>query len=320
MTRDAGPLGRLWGFAPLLLALAVLAWAGNSVVGRAMVGTVPPMALSFWRWLFAFLVITPLAWPKLKADWRELVRRWPMVLLLGASGVAGMGALVYMGVQSTTALNSILLQASMPPVVLLFGWLLLRDRTSAGQALGVALSLLGVLAIISAGRPGELLRLRLNPGDVLILTGVLLYSGYSLLLRFRPKVHPLSLLWATFGVALVTIAPFYAAELIGGRGFAPGFKAAWGIGFVALFPSVLAYLFYNRGVELIGAGRASQFTHLMPMFGALLAVGLLGETVQLYHAVGLALIAAGIAVSTLAARRQVRAAFEATRPSASIHP
>ena len=308
MQSNSGLPGRLWGFAPLLLALAVLCWAGNSVVGRAMAGTVPPMALSFWRWAFAFLVITPIAWPKLQADRGELLRRWPMVLLLGMSGVAGMGALVYMGVQSTTALNSILLQASMPPVVLLFGWLLLRDRTSTGQALGVGLSLLGVLAIISAGQPANLLHLKLNPGDALILSGVLLYSAYSLLLRFRPKVHALSLLWATFGVALVTIAPFYAAELMGGRGFLLGFKAASGIGFVALFPSVVAYLFFNRGVELIGAGRASQFMHLMPIVGAVLAVGLLGETFHLYHAAGLALIVAGIAVATVAARRARAAA------------
>ena len=305
-------LGRLWGFAPLLLALAVLFWAGNSVVGRAMAGTVPPMALSFWRWVFAFLAVTPLAWSKVRADWRELVRRWPMVVLLGASGVAGMGALVYLGVQSTTALNSILLQASMPPVVLLFGWILLRDRTSAGQALGVGLSLLGVVEIISAGRPQNLLHMKLNPGDALILTGVLLYSGYSLLLRFRPKVHPLSLLWATFAIALLTVSPFYAAEVIGGRGFALSFKAIWGICFVALFPSVLAYLFFNRSVELIGAGRASQFMHLMPIFGSVLAVSLLGERFHLFHAIGIALIAAGILVATLAVRAQARAAIAAS--------
>ena len=311
MSSYSAPLGRLWGFAPLLLALAVVFWAGNSVVGRAMAGTVPPMALSFWRWAFAFLVVTPIAWPKVRGDWRELVRRWPMVVVLGASGVAGMGALVYLGVQTTTALNSILLQASMPPIVLLLGWLLMRDCTSPGQAVGVALSLVGVLAIIAAGQPANLLRLKLNPGDALILTGVVLYSAYSLLLRFRPKVHPLSLLWATFGVALATIAPCYAAELAGGRGLHLGFKAVWGIGFVALFPSVLAYLFFNRGVELIGAGRASQFMHLMPIFGAILAVGLLGESFHLYHAVGLVLIAAGIVTATWAARRQLRAAVAA---------
>ena len=313
MSSISGLPGRLWGFAPLLLALAVLSWAANSVVGRAMAGTVPPMALSFWRWVFAFLAVTPLAWPHLKGDWRELVRGWPMVVVLGASGVAGMGAFVYLGVQSTTALNSILLQAAMPPIVLLFGRLLLRDRTSAGQALGVGLSLLGVVVIICQGRPWNLLDLRLNPGDALILTGVLLYSGYSLLLRFRPKVHPLSWLWATFAVAVLVIAPFYAAELVDGRSFALGFKAAWGIGFVALFPSVLAYLFYNRGVELIGVGRASQFMHLMPVFGAVMAVALLGESFHLFHAAGLALIAAGIATATVSARAQARAALAAAR-------
>ena len=313
MTHRQGPVARLWGFAPLLLAAAVLFWAGNSVVGRAMAGVAPPMALSFWRWVFAFLVTTPLALGRLKTDWRVLAKHWPIVLGLGLSGVASFGALVYVGVQTTTALNSILLQAAMPPIILLFAWIGLRERTTRGQVASVALSLLGVLLIISAGRPWNLLHLKLNPGDALVMVGVVLYAVYSLLLRFRPPVHPLSLLWATFGVAVLALAPCYAFELASGRGFVLGPRAALGIGYVALFPSVFAYLCFNRGVELIGAGRAGQFMHLMPIFGSILAVALLGERFHAYHAVGLVLIASGIGAATLASRAASRAPLQATQ-------
>jgi drug/metabolite transporter (DMT)-like permease len=313
MNHREGLAARLWGFAPLLLATAVLFWAGNSVMGRAMAGIVPPMALSFWRWTFAFLVATPLAWGRLKTDWRVLVKHWPIVLGLGVSGVASFGALVYVGVQTTTALNSILLQAAMPPIILLFAWISSRERTTGGQIAGIALSLLGVLVIISAGRPWNLLHLALNPGDALVMIGVVLYAIYSLLLRFRPPVHPFSLLWATFGIAVLALAPLYAFELASGRSFALGRSALLGIGYVALFPSVFAYLCFNRGVELIGAARAGQFMHLMPIFGSILAVMLLGERFHAFHAVGLVLIAAGIGTASLAARAAAAPTHEPKR-------
>jgi drug/metabolite transporter (DMT)-like permease len=217
--------------------------------------------------------------------------------------VGAFGALLDLGQESTTALNSLQMQAALPPRIMLFARIAQRERTSAGQVAGVALSLLGVLAVITEGRPGNLTHLRLNPGDGFILVGVVLYATYSLLLRFKPAVHPMSLLWATFLAALLLLAPFYVWELMAGRTFHLGAQAALGLAYVAAFPSFLAYLCYNRGIELIGSARAGQFLHLMPVFGAVLAVTLLGEAFRPYHLAGVILIAAGILVATLAARK-----------------
>lgn len=295
---------RLWRAAPLLLAATMLFWAGNSIAGRAMSGVVPPMTLTFWRWVLASLLVAPLAWKHLKTDGPVLRRHWKLVVLLSLSGVASFGALLYWGLESTTALNSLLMQAAIPPLILFFGFVLLRDRIGAGALVGVALSLLGVLVVISEGRPWALLSLRLNPGDGIILVGVVLYAAYSLLLRRRPQVHPLSLLLVTFVLADVVTAPLYAHELLQGRGFQPTWQALAGIGYVALFPSFLAYLCFNRGVELIGAGPAGQYMHLMPVFGAVLAVALLGEPFHPYHAAGVALIGVGIAATAFAGRKR----------------
>lgn len=293
------PTSRLWRAAPVLLCLAVLFWAGNSVAGRAMAGVVPPMALSFWRWALALLLITPFAWPYLRADRAVLLREWKMVLALAATGVATFGALLYVGLETTTALNSVLMQAAIPPLVMLFGFLFLKERTSMAQTVGVVLSLVGVLVVISQGRPWDLLHLDIHPGDGIILVGVLLYAGYSLLLRRKPAVHPLSLLWATFVMAVLLLAPFWLWELGQGKAFPLTLQALGGVAYVAIFPSFLSYLFFNRGVELLGPARASHFMHAMPVFGAVLAVLLLGEAFRGYHAVGVLLIGAGIALAAI---------------------
>jgi len=295
-------LSRLWRAAPVLLCLTMLFWAGNSIAGRAMAGIVPPMTLSFWRWVLALILITPFAWTKLKADRAELIRRWPMVMALSATGVASFGALLYLGLQTTTALNSLLMQAAIPPLILLFGFLVLRERTTLAQTAGVALSLLGVLVVIAQGRPWDLLHLNIHPGDGLVLVGVVLYAAYSLLLRRKPAVHPLSLLWTTVACAVLLLAPAYGWELAHGRTFDLTPRALAGLAYVAVFPSFLAYLFFNRGVELLGPGRAGHFMHLMPVFGSVLAVVLLGEAFHGFHAVGVALIGAGIVLASVKGR------------------
>ncbi|MGA0607802.1 DMT family transporter [Phenylobacterium sp. VNQ135] len=287
----------MWRAAPLLLSLTILFWAGNSIAGRALAGLVPPVALSFWRWLLALVLVTPLAWPHLRRDLPVLRARWRIVVALALMGVASFGVLLYFGLHTTTALNSVVMQAGIPPLVMLFGWLGLKDRVNRWQVAGMALSLTGVLAVVTRGRPWDLMHLGLNAGDGLILIGVVLYAVYSLMLRRRPDVHPLSLLWATFAVSALALAPLYAVEMALGARMVLSAKALLGIAYVAALPSFAAYLFFNRGVELVGAARASQYMHLQPIFGAVLAVLLLGERFQLHHALGMALILVGIVVS-----------------------
>lgn len=290
-------MSALWSRAYVLLTLTALFWAGNSIVGRAARDLVPPAALSFWRWSIALMLLMPLAWPHLKRDWPVLRSRWPIMLILGALGIGAFNTLLYTGLQTTTAINAMLLQSAQPALILMVGAVLMRDRTSWRQIAGMLVSLAGVLAIIARGDLQALIHLRLNVGDAIIGVAVFLWAIYSVLLRRRPSVHPLSFLAASIMVGLCVIAPVYAAELWSGRFIVPSTETWLAIGYVSIFPSFLAYLCFNRGVELIGSAATGQYMNVMPLLGAGLAMLFLGERLHLFHVAGLALVVAGIFVA-----------------------
>ncbi len=285
---------RAWSSAWTLLFLTNLFWAGNIVIARAVAGHVPPVALAYWRWTGAFVVGFGVAWPHLKRDWPVLLRHWPMLIVLAATGIATYNTMTYIGLQYTTALNALLLQSAMPVVVLLWDFGLFGARPSPWQVLGVVLSLLGVTAIITQLSLVALRHISLNIGDIWILAAIVVYALYTPLLRRRPAVHPLSLLVTMMGIGSCMMLPFYLAERAGGAMIEGGLPSYAAIAYTAVLPSFVAYLFFNRGVELIGPGRAGQSAHLMPVLGAILAVLFLGERFRLYHVVGIVLIAAGI--------------------------
>jgi drug/metabolite transporter (DMT)-like permease len=283
-----------WSSAWTLLFLTNLFWAGNIVVGRAVAGRVPPITLAYLRWTLAFLVAFGIAWPCLKRDWPVLLRHWPMVLVLAATGIATYNTMSYIGLQYTSALTTLLLQSAMPLIVLVWDFALFGARPGLWQILGVLLSLLGVLAIISKLSLTALSHISLNVGDFWILGAVVVYAFYTPLLRRRPPAHPLSLLVTMMGLGSLMILPFCLAELARGATIHGGLPSYAAIAYTAVLPSFVAYLFFNRGVELIGPARAGQSAHLMPVLGAILAVLFLGERFHLYHVVGIALIGAGI--------------------------
>jgi drug/metabolite transporter (DMT)-like permease len=307
----------LWNSAWPLLVLANLFWAGNIVLGRGVAGMVPPIALAYWRWTGAFLIAIGFARPYLQRDLPNLLRHWRMMLLLSATGIATYNTMSYIGLSSTTALNVLLLQSAGPLVIIVWAFALFSERPSAWQSAGVALSLVGVAVIAAHGSLEALLHLTLNRGDVWILVALLIYGIYAALFRVRPSAHPLSFLVATMGIGSMMILPFYLWEIAQGGRIDGGAPALLAMAYIAVFPSFIAYLFFNRGIELIGATRAGQSWHLMPVFGAILALLFLGETLYLYHAVGIALIAAGIvlaAVKTRAGESRQRLVSRAERP------
>jgi drug/metabolite transporter (DMT)-like permease len=308
-----GSFMRLWHNAWLLLALTNLFWAGNIVLGRGVAGVVPPVTLAYWRWTGAFLIAVGFAWPMLKRDAPVLLRHWPIVLLLSATGIASYNTLSYVGLTATTALNALLLQSVNPLVILVWAFVLYGERPSRWQAAGILASFLGVLVIAGRGSLETLRQLQVNPGDLWILAAIVIYGAYATLLRRRPSVHPLSFLTAAMGLGSCMILPFYLYELSTGAAFHAGWAAFLSLGYIAVFPSFVAYLCFNRGVELIGSGRAGQSMHLMPVFGSILAVLFLGEAFRPYHAIGVALIAAGI---LLASRHRAPAAIPRPAPSA----
>ena len=284
------------------MVLAQLFWSGNFIVGRAVHDVIPPVALAFWRWTGGLIIVLPFSLRHLSRDLPTLIRHWPIILALSASGIAAFNTCIYLGLQATTAINALLMQSTMPLIILLCCYVLYRDRPSRMQTLGVVLSLGGVIAIVTRGNALSLLAMPLNRGDLWIFGAVLSYALYSALLRQRPFVHPLSLLVVTFAIGAAMIAPFYAWEAAEGMLWQLDLTTGSAVAYVAFFPSVVAYFTYNRGVELIGANRAGQFMHLMPFFGSILAILLLGESFRLFHAVGAALILGGLTLASVRVR------------------
>lgn len=291
----------------VLLPLAVFFWAGNAVVGRAVHGVVPPVGLAFFRWLLAFVVLLPFAWPHLRRDLPRLRTDWPWLVVIAAFGVGCFNTFLYVGLQYTQAINGLLLQSFLPAMIGVLSFAFFRERITRFQIGGALVSMLGVVVIITRGHPFDLAQLHLNRGDLWVLVAIASYAFYSVLLRKRPQgIHPLTFALMTFLIGDLMLAPFAAWEAFGtGRSMNWGDPTTWmSVGFVAVFPSVISYLAFNRGVELIGANRAGLFIHLNPLFGSLLAIAVLGETFAVFHGIGMVLILGGIAVANRKERQR----------------
>jgi drug/metabolite transporter (DMT)-like permease len=284
----------------LLLTLTVLFWSGNMVMGRAVRADVPPIALALWRWLIAFGLTLPFALPHLRAQWPILRRHWKALTLLGLLGVGGYNTFAYLALQHTTATNATLLNSFIPVATIALAWLLLGKRLSRGEALGVAVSLAGVLTIISRGHPATLLGLSLNSGDLWMLLAVLTWGLYTVGLRWRPAgVDPMLCLAAFTVVGLLVLGPAWAWEMaVQDKYIRAGIPALLGILYAGIFPGFLGYVFYNAGVAAVGPSRSALFIHLMPVFGTLLAAVFLGERPAWFHYLGIGLVFSGIALTT----------------------
>jgi drug/metabolite transporter (DMT)-like permease len=281
----------------LLLSLASFFWALNFVLGRYVAGHVPPVALSFVRWTGAFLIVLPFAWPKLKSDWSAIRDRLAFMLLVSLTGIATYNTLAYYGLQYTEALNALLIQSAAPLFVALWAFLLLGVRLTWAQAAGIAISLTGVLVILTRGDPEALSSIRFNRGDIVLTGALLIFALYATLTSRRPNIHPLSFLAFTTGCGALMLIPPLGIEITSGYTLKADLETILMLVYVVIFPSTLAYLFYNRGVELIGPNRSAPFFHLMPVFGSLMAIAFLGERLQLFHGVGYALVLCGVFIA-----------------------
>ena len=282
----------------LLLSLTALFWAGNIVLARYVAGHVPPMTLSCVRWIGAFLMLLPFAWPHLTRDWPALRARLPLLVLLSATGFAINNALSYWALQYTQALNALLIQSSGPLFVALWSLLLFGVRLTWAQLAGITISLAGVLTIILHGDLGALASIEFNKGDVMFAGALLAFGLYSALMPRRPKTHQLSLISFTTGCGALLLLPFSIWEFSTGYTLKFDVLTAATLIYVVIFPSTLAYLFFNRGIALIGPNRAAPFFHLVPVFGSAMAILLLGEQPRLFHLVGYLLVLAGVVIAS----------------------
>ena len=288
----------------VLLSLTSLFWAGNVVLGRHVAGHFPPVSLAWLRWTLAFLILLPFSWQALKADWPIARRHLPILLVLSLTGITLFNTMAYHALETTSALNALLIQSTGPLMIAFWSLVLNGDRLSAGQAGGIGLSLMGVLTIICRGDPAVLFRVEFTEGDIWMVTAMVIYGIYSSQLARRPAMSQLGFLGFTLGLGALMLTPIFAAERALGAPLTFDTRALAAIAYVAIFPSVLAYLFFNRGVQLVGPNRAAPFFHLMPVFGSGLAIAFLGEQPHLYHAAGYALVLSGIAIATIWAPRK----------------
>ncbi len=284
----------IWRSGPALLALCMLFWAGSVVSGRAAAALIPPALFTALRWGGALVLILPFAARHLRRDWPALRGRWWLVLLLGLLGVVTYNSLVYRGLHDTTAVNALLLQSALPLLILVVAFVLFGQRPGRVEVLAILVSVAGVVVIAAEGSLETLRHLRFNPGDVLVFGAVASFAVYSAVLRLKPVTHPLSLLAASIAAGVVILIPLAIAEYSSGARLVVTPLSVGSLVYAAVFPAFLSYVFFNRGVELVGAARAGQFMHLMPAFGIVLAVVFLGERLHPYHGVGMLLIGAGL--------------------------
>ena len=289
----------------LLLSITALCWAGNAIVGRLAAGHIPPVTLSFLRWSLAFLLILPFAWKHLRRDWAAIRGRLGTMVVLSVTGISAFNTLQYWALEHTQALNTLLLQSAAPLFVAGWSLVLLGVRLTLAQAGGIALSLSGVLVILLHGDLTTLGNIEFNKGDVIFMVALVIFGLYSVLSLKRPDIHGLSFVGFTFGCGAVCLVPLLVGELLTRPLMQLDTTNLQTLFYVAVFPSTLAYLCFNRGVQLIGANRAAPFFHVVPVFGSVMAIVFLGEHPQLFHLIGFALVLTGVFV---ASRKQANTA------------
>jgi drug/metabolite transporter (DMT)-like permease len=288
----------------LLLCITALGWAGNAIVGRLAAGHIPPVTLSFLRWFLAFLILLPLAWKHLARDWAAIRARLGIMIVLSVTGISAFNTMQYWALEHTSALNTLLLQSAGPLFVAIWSLILLGIRLTLAQSGGIALSLTGVLVILLHGDPTALLNIEFNKGDLIFTVALAVFGIYSALSLKRPEIHSLSFAAFTFGCGAACLVPLLIWELLTRPVMQLNTPNLLSLLYVAVVPSTLSFLCFNRGVQLIGANRAAPFFHVVPVFGSVMAIVFLGERPQLFHLIGFALVLTGVFV---ASRKPVKA-------------
>lgn len=295
----------------LLLVVATASWGGNWVALRAVYEDVTPFALVFWRMSIAALILLPLVAKHVRRDLPAALKHWRWMVFLGLSGPAAFPILGYLGVHYTTAINAAFLNSSVPLVTVPIAWLIRRHNVEGRQLAGLVLSMIGVAVVLSAGELGRFTGFSFNPGDLLILIAVVLWALYTVMLYRRPVMHPFSFFFYTTLVAIAVCIPFYAAELAAGSTFPVNLRTAASVGYLALFPSAIAFLCWNHAVSIVGPNIATFFYPVVPVCASIAAIVLLGEQLHPYHFAGYALVLVGL---LLAPARRGAGAAPAAKP------
>lgn len=291
-------LGWLTNNGVLLAVVCTLIWGGNAIAGKFAVGNISPLMLTMCRWFLAATIMVIWGWSHLRHDWPVIRQNLAYLFFAGALGFAAFNGLLYTALKYSTAINITILQSAMPMFVFLLNFLVFGLRMHWAQAFGYSITLIGVLLVAGQGDFTRLASLDVNFGDLVMLVAVVVYSAYSVALRAKPSMHWMSFLAVLVISATIASIPMAAVEYALGETIMPTNVTGWTVVFyTALFPSIVSQGFWIRTNELLGGNTASLFFNLVPIFGALLAVLILGETFHVYHAIALTMVVGGIVIA-----------------------
>jgi drug/metabolite transporter (DMT)-like permease len=281
----------------LLLILTTTCWGMNAILGRLAVGEISPMALVCLRWMLVVIILSVFAQRHLRRDWAVLKKHIGFMLVMGAVGFTGFNMLFYLAAHSTTAVNIGIIQGSIPVFVLIGAFLVFRNRVSRLQSIGVIVTIIGVGIVASGGSFARLASFEINIGDALMLLACVIYSGYTVALRYRPEISPLSFLSMMAFAAFIASLPFVFIEIELGHFLPPSTKGWLIAAAAALFPSIIAQISFIVGVGILGPGRAGIFVNLVPVFASIFAVTFLNEPFEFFQGAALTLVLFGIWLS-----------------------
>lgn len=283
----------------LLLILAVLFWSGNFIVGRGIHNEIPPMTLAFWRWAIALLIILPFSLRHIVHQFDIIRRNLKILTVLAILSVTNFSIFIYMALKLSTATNTVLINSMIPIFIVMVSWLGFKERITLRQSIGIAISLAGLMFIIANGNLSTLISVRFSKGDLWTICAGISWALYSVLLRKSPiELNSLSFLATLIIIGTLFISPFYIWEMSTGKTMNISQASIGSIVYVALFASILAYTFWNKAIQIIGANKTGIFIHLMPVFSIILAIIFLNEELKEYHVKGTVLIFTGIFLTT----------------------
>lgn len=283
----------------LLLVIATVIWGGNFVVGRAFHADIGPLSLNFWRWTISGLLLAPYAVSGLRNNIGLIKKHIRLLGVLALSGMVMFHSLIYVALHTTSAINAGMVLASMPLVIPIIAFVAGEDSLNLRQGIGIVISFIGVGVIVTRGNIDILLGLSFAPGDLLVLGAVVMWSVYSVLLKRLPKgIPPMAVLAIINWIAVVMLFPAYLWELSTLGGFQVSVSNMMAIAYVAVFASIVAFVSWNRAVQVVGPNRSGLFIHVIPISSAVLAIIFLGEEIEAYHIIGVIPIVVGILLNT----------------------
>ena len=282
-----------------LLVLATLLWGGNFVIGRAVTGDIPPITLAFLRWCVAFIVFLPIVYSRVRREWPMIKENWPAVIVMAITGVACFNTLVYIGVYYTTSINASLMNSSTPIIIYILSFIFLKERLSKFQLIGTALSLSGVMFILSKGSLETLLSFSFNKGDLIVLIAVFCWGVYSLLVKqYAGRLPGYSTFLVTIALGVLMLLPFTIYELM-----TTSVEIVWSpstisaIFYVGIAASIVAFLSWNNGVVALGANKASIYLNFIPLFATIFAVLFLNEDLLIAQVIGGLAVICGLIIA-----------------------